>query len=133
MLPEVDSKMTVPDITKYRGFVQNISIRTMPYTNTGKGYTKITVTTNNVPSLLGQNQVYIPSVDNTSRQLPDSRGDSSETYNNYQSHEEASYDEQRSSAQSSDYRYQQMKNDKTEENTLQTSKNHQFVSVTCQL
>lgn len=61
MLPEVESKMAIPNITKYQGYIKDISIRTMPYTNTGKGYTKITITTNNVQRLFGHNRIFIPS------------------------------------------------------------------------
>lgn len=60
MLPEVESKMPVPELTKYRGFIKDISIRTMPYTNTGKGYTKVTITTSNVPMMSGHSVVYVP-------------------------------------------------------------------------
>ena len=59
MLPEMNSLASTPDLTNV-GNVSSVNIRTMPYSNNAKGYTRITVRTV-TPSvaLTGQNQIYI--------------------------------------------------------------------------
>lgn len=57
-LPEIDSKAPTPDLTK-NPYVQSVNIRTMPYTNSGSGYTRITIKTINLQALPVQNRLYI--------------------------------------------------------------------------
>ena len=59
MLPEINSLAPTPDLMSV-GNIDNVEIRTMPYTSSGKGYTKITVRTNNNVSLSAKNEIYIP-------------------------------------------------------------------------
>ncbi len=59
MLPETNNAMTkMPEIS---GNVQSVDIKTMPYTTTGSGYTKITVKTSQDTSLIAKKGLYIPS------------------------------------------------------------------------
>ncbi len=60
MLPEVNSLAQTPNLSN-TGNISSVNIRTMPYSNTAKGYTKITIKTS-VPSLQvsGRNQIFIP-------------------------------------------------------------------------
>lgn len=59
MLPEMDSEISTPDLSEVGG-IDSVNIRTMPYSNNAKGYTRITIKTT-VPSLLlsGTSQLYI--------------------------------------------------------------------------
>lgn len=61
MLPEIDSQATTPDLKKVSGKIENVNIRTMPYTTGGKGYTKVTIKTYSNAGIYGQNKVFIPS------------------------------------------------------------------------
>ena len=65
LLPEVNSMVKMPDMSKYQGRVENITINTLPYTTHGNGYTKIVIHTQNVPAMFGQNMIYIPESQNT--------------------------------------------------------------------
>ena len=60
-LPEVKSEADIPDLQNVYGNVESVTIRTMPYSNSAKGYTRITLKTNQQSlKLLTTNQVYIP-------------------------------------------------------------------------
>ena len=61
MLPEVMSEASTPNLNDLGGSIENVRINTLPYTNTGKGYTRIVIKTNNVPSMTGNNSIYIAS------------------------------------------------------------------------
>lgn len=50
MLPEMNSAASTPDLSSVGGNIESVKINTMPYTDYGKGYTKITIKTAN-PSL----------------------------------------------------------------------------------
>ena len=57
-----DSLITIQlDEFDLGGSIENVRINTLPYTNTGKGYTRIVIKTNNVPSMTGNNSIYIAS------------------------------------------------------------------------
>ena len=58
VMPEVNNQAATPDITSVRG-IESIGVDTVPYTNYGKGYTKITVHTNAPISLVPKNEIYI--------------------------------------------------------------------------
>ena len=58
-LPEVDSQAPTPDLTK-NPHIQSINIRTMPYTNNGSGYTRITIKTNNLQTLPVTQKIFLP-------------------------------------------------------------------------
>ena len=58
VLPEFDSKAPTPDLTNSPN-IESVNIRTMPYTNNGNGYTRITVKTYNQPTLAVQHRLYI--------------------------------------------------------------------------
>ena len=58
MLPETNSKMSsTPELA---GDVESVNIRTMPYTTSSKGYTKITIKTAPNSMLTAQKALYIP-------------------------------------------------------------------------
>lgn len=58
MLPETNSQMSSnPELA---GDVESVNVRTMPYTTSSKGYTKITVKTAQNVSLTAQKALYIP-------------------------------------------------------------------------
>lgn len=59
-LPEMNSIASTPDLKEISGHITSVNVRTMPYSNTAKGYTRITIKTSN-PSLalVGTNQVFI--------------------------------------------------------------------------
>lgn len=62
MLPETKSEAKVPELS---GNIQSVDIKTMPYTTSGKGYTKITVKTTSDTVLSAKKAIYIPSKDKT--------------------------------------------------------------------
>jgi len=65
-LPEVKSEAETPNLQNVYGNIESVNIRTMPYSNSAKGYTRITLKTNQQSlKLLTTNQVFIPS--NTKR------------------------------------------------------------------
>ncbi len=67
MLPETNSEASTPDLNTVSGNIQSVNIRTMPYSNNAKGYTRITIKTINPSlSLSATNQVYIPSINKSS-------------------------------------------------------------------
>ena len=69
MLPEVNSKAQAPDLTKAPGNISNVSISTLPYTTTGKGYTKITVKTISPTTLYSKNKIFIPTTGSTTQKI----------------------------------------------------------------
>lgn len=70
MLPEMNSLATTPDLKKTNGNIVSVNIRTMPYSNTAKGYTKITIkTASPTLNLIGQTQVYVPSKNSSISQI----------------------------------------------------------------
>lgn len=58
MLPETNSKM--PSNPELAGDVESVNVRTMPYTTSSKGYTKITIKTAPNAMLTAQKALYIP-------------------------------------------------------------------------
>lgn len=73
MLPETNCQLdSEPNLT---GFVENLNIRTMPYTNTNKGYTKITIKTAPNIALNAKNELYIPSNSTETQKLTDKQHD----------------------------------------------------------
>lgn len=70
MLPDVDSQASTPDLKDVSGNIQSVNVRTMPYSKTGNGYTRITIkTTNPEVKLNTSQQVYIPSESTRTRQI----------------------------------------------------------------
>ena len=57
-LPEVDSQLKQPP--KAEGNIQNIEVKTLPYTATGKGYTKITITTAPNTNIQAGKELFVP-------------------------------------------------------------------------
>lgn len=70
MLPEVNSLAPTPNVAD-SGYITSVDIRTLPYSNYAKGYTRITIKTN-TPSVVlsGENQVYVPKAEEQ-KALPD--------------------------------------------------------------
>lgn len=60
MLPEINNNASSPDITNFSGNIENVNIRTMPYTNSSKGYTKITIKTFDNTLLTTSCKLFIP-------------------------------------------------------------------------
>lgn len=70
MLPEMNSLAPTPDLKNSGGNIVSVNIRTMPYSNTAKGYTRITIKTSSQSfNLIAQNQVYLPSNEDRTKQL----------------------------------------------------------------
>lgn len=65
-LPDVDSQAPTPDLKSVSGNISSVNVRTMPYTNNSKGYTRITikVATPNL-NLSAHNKIYIASTAST--------------------------------------------------------------------
>ena len=60
-LPEVTSEAKTPNLNSVYGNISSVDIRTMPYSNGAKGYTRISIKTNNQSlKLKATNQVYLP-------------------------------------------------------------------------
>lgn len=57
MLPEVNNSASNPDISNTPE-ISNVNIRTMPYSSSGNGYTKIVIKTMSQVNLAGHNKVY---------------------------------------------------------------------------
>ncbi len=74
MLPEFNNQAPAPDLKDVAGNIKNIEIRTMPYTTSGNGYTKITVTTTEGTMLSVDKTLYISSQDSAAL-LPASHTD----------------------------------------------------------
>ena len=71
MLPEMNSLAQTPNLENSGGNIVSVNIRTMPYSNTAKGYTRITIKTASQSfNLVGQNQIYIPSQEVEKKQIP---------------------------------------------------------------
>lgn len=70
MLPEMNSTASTPDLKEVASHIASVNIRTMPYSNTAKGYTRITIKTLN-PSmtLAATNQVFIADKQNSAQNL----------------------------------------------------------------
>ena len=58
MLPETNSQM--PSEPELAGDVESVNVRTMPYTTSSKGYTKITIKTAPNAMLTARKALYIP-------------------------------------------------------------------------
>ena len=58
MLPETNSQM--PSSPELAGDIESVNVRTMPYTTSSKGYTKITIKTTPNAMLTAQKALYIP-------------------------------------------------------------------------
>ena len=60
ILPEVNSEAATPDLQSVSSNISSVSIGTMPYSNNAKGYTRITIKTNNPATILSAtNQVFV--------------------------------------------------------------------------
>ena len=61
MLPEIDSQISETDLSKVSGYIESVNVRTMPYSNSSNGYTKVTVKTLDAGLKLNvSNQIFIP-------------------------------------------------------------------------
>jgi hypothetical protein len=60
MLPEVNSNAPTPDLKNSQSNIESVAIRTMPYSQSGKGYTRITIKTITPLTLLSSNKVFLP-------------------------------------------------------------------------
>ncbi len=61
-LPEVNSFAPTPELNAV-GNIESVNIRTMPYSNGGNGYTRVTVKTLGNTLLNAKNEIYIPSAE----------------------------------------------------------------------
>ncbi|MCM1073986.1 MAG: hypothetical protein NC334_09280, partial [Bacteroides sp.] len=52
------------------GNIQSVEVKTLPYTNSQKGYTRVIIKTHNSVNIIGQNKIFIPSQNNTPAVLP---------------------------------------------------------------
>ncbi len=61
MLPEFNSEAPTPDLKDVSSNIESVSVRTMPYTNGGNGYTRITVRAYENTVLTADKALYVPS------------------------------------------------------------------------
>ncbi|MBO5738221.1 hypothetical protein J6R97_02655 [bacterium] len=74
MLPEMDSKVSTPDISKVSSCISSVNIRTMPYSNSAKGYTRIVIKTiNPTMTINAQNQVFIGTIKESVQSQPQNK------------------------------------------------------------
>ncbi len=73
-LPEMNSLASTPNLTEVSSNISSVNIRTMPYSNTAKGYTRITIKTIN-PSmkLSATNKIFVPSSNYQQQQIEKNR------------------------------------------------------------
>ena len=67
MLPEINTFAPTPNLDKVQGYITQVSVKTLPYTTNGNGYTKITIKTNNNTNIIGKAQIYMPPVKQTNQ------------------------------------------------------------------
>ena len=60
LLPEFDSQAQTPDLSQVSSQIESISVKTLPYTKNGNGYTRITVKTFEDAVLTADKAVYLP-------------------------------------------------------------------------
>ncbi len=61
MLPEFNSEAPTPDLKDVSSNIESVSVRTMPYTNSGNGYTRITVKAYENTVLTADKALYVAS------------------------------------------------------------------------
>ena len=66
VLPEMNSKASTPDLTEHPN-IESISVNTLPYTNNGKGYTRVVVKTKMPVYINAQPRLYLPSEEDMRR------------------------------------------------------------------
>lgn len=75
-LSEMNSKINgMPNLEKVSSDISSVEIKTLPYTNNAKGYTRVVIKTNNPVNIESSNKVYIPSKDDTVAALTDRSSD----------------------------------------------------------
>ena len=67
MLPEINTFAPTPNLDKVQGYITQVSVKTLPYTTNGNGYTKITIKTNNNTNIIGKAQIYMPPAKQTNQ------------------------------------------------------------------
>lgn len=60
ILPEVNSESDTPSLSTVDNSIKSVNIRTMPYSGSSSGYTKVTVKTFGDTSITASNTIYIP-------------------------------------------------------------------------
>lgn len=70
MLPEVNSLAPTPDLKDVAQNIDSIEIRTMPYTTSGNGYTRITVKTSDTTVLSADKTLYVSSEEQAALPAP---------------------------------------------------------------
>ena len=78
-LSEFNSTASTPDLSKTNGCIESVNIRTMPYSENAKGYTRITIKTASNVNINAKSQIYIAS--NDSNKIAD-KSDSAKSYDN---------------------------------------------------
>ena len=69
MLPEFNSEAPTPDLKGVSSNIESVSVRTMPYTNGGNGYTRITIKAYQNTVLTADKALYVASAEQSA--LPD--------------------------------------------------------------
>lgn len=54
-----------------RGNIASVDVKTLPYTNNAKGYTRVTIKTHAPVNIIGQNKIFIPSESREPARLPE--------------------------------------------------------------
>lgn len=72
-LPEMNSMIKgVPNLENVSNNIGSVEIKTLPYTNNANGYTRVIIKTYNPVSIKGENKIYIPAENPSSKELTDS-------------------------------------------------------------
>lgn len=73
-LSEMNSMVKgMPNLEKVSSDISSVEIKTLPYSNNAKGYTRVIIKTNNPVNIEATNKIYIPSKDDTAGELADNQ------------------------------------------------------------
>lgn len=77
-LSEMNSMIKgVPNLEKVSGNITSVEIKTLPYSNNAKGYTRVIIKTHNPINIQAENKIYIPSNDETTGEIADNNKEES--------------------------------------------------------
>lgn len=60
------------DLQNVAGNINSVEVKTLPYTNSQKGYTRIIIKTQNTVNIIGKNKIFIPSQNTSPQAIPTS-------------------------------------------------------------
>ncbi len=78
-LSEMNSMVKgMPNLEKVSNDISSVEIKTLPYSNNAKGYTRVIIKTNNPVNIEATNKIYIPSKNDTAGELADNQSETAE-------------------------------------------------------